>query len=289
VHVSGHVDSLSLPWSFDLRVRVARGAQPPGAVGTIGVQGKNARYIELGRNVYIEGQPEFWNVGEKLSAAELVMIRGKYVDCTRCGVTHRAGSGSTSTSGPISPPVLRIVGSLQGSGRGQGHQGCPRHDPRHPGDIPAPGSDPPGNTLWVALRGEPYPLRFAYADGVGRLDYAEHGSPVEIRRPPAERVVTIDALDAAAPTPTPGTGPLDGEETVQLHQTVRLPGGVQVTFVDLGDVPRLKISDCSGSITTNMDEGWSASSCGTEVEVVAVDRGGSGRSPSIRIIHRRAR
>jgi len=146
------------------------------------------------------------------------------------------------------------------------------------------------STIWVATRGQPYPLRYSGPGGSPQVDLGEHGARVDVRKPTADQIVTPDAVEAAAAAPTPGTGPLDGAATIPLHGTARLPRRVQVTFVEAGDEPTVKAAgvncDGTGSITTALPPGSATFACGMRIEVVTVDRGSAGRPPTIRIIYR---
>jgi len=55
-----------------------------------------------------------------------------------------------------------------------------------------------GGTLYIALRGEPYPLQVApnkgKTDDVGSLDFLDYGVPVTLTQPPADEVVDVSKL-----------------------------------------------------------------------------------------------
>jgi hypothetical protein len=229
-----------------------------------------------------------------LSAAQQALVRGKWVEYTE--------SASDSSSGltvyvdfrlafmhfsdwvdPLAKPAAGVTYAKGGYGTIHGMPAI---------SLKASASEERASTIWVALRGEPYPLRWTGPGGSTPVDLTEHGTPVEVRKPSPDKIVTPDKIEAAAPAPTPGTGPLDGAATIPLHHTARLPRKVQVTFVKAGDLPTVKVTgfgsscDGTGTFTTTLGPGSSTFACGMQIEVVAVDRGGSGRPPSIRIIYR---
>jgi hypothetical protein len=175
VHLKGRITQGSQTTGVDLRIK---GSQ--GATGTIAMSAGTLKVVRIGRVAYVSGDRKFWT--NTLNAAAAQQLSGKWV--------------KTSPDTPGFSQFIRFTqleggwdqmlkpSSTMTKGAETEVNGTPAIELKEGG--------PSGGSLFIATRGEPYPLRVSGAGGStsGRLDFTEYGEPVTLAAPPAGQVIT---------------------------------------------------------------------------------------------------
>jgi len=179
VHLKGTGVSEGQRFGIDLHISDKRGR------GTITQGGQTLELLRDGTTVYIKADADFWRA-QTGSAAAAELLKGKYL------------KGSTSDPKVAGIAALtqpdKFVAQLFSSDRTvtKGERKTIRGIEAI--GIVASGKD--GGTLYVATRGEPYPLQIASTaqSESGTVDFLDFGSPVTVTRPPPDQVVDTSKL-----------------------------------------------------------------------------------------------
>jgi hypothetical protein len=167
---------------FALDMRYGRA----GAVGSLTSNGQTIELLRIGRTVYLKGSAAFWRSIGGNPAAEL--LKGRYLKMP-ASTREFAEVASFTDLEKSAAELLAPDGEISKSGRTtiRGMAAIGLKDPTNG-----------GGTLYIALRGEPYPLRVApdkgKTDDVGSLDFLDYGVPVALTQPPADQVVDVSKL-----------------------------------------------------------------------------------------------
>jgi hypothetical protein len=167
---------------FALDMRYGR----DGAVGSLTSNGQTIEVLRVGSTVYLKGSAAYWRSIGGSPAAEL--LQGRYLkvpantpsfaEVASFTDLEKTAEQFIATDADISKSDRKTIRGLDAIGL----------------NDPAIG----GGTLYVALRGEPYPLQVApnkgKTDETGSLDFFAYGAPVTLTSPPADQVVDLSKL-----------------------------------------------------------------------------------------------
>lgn len=171
VRVRGTVVDGGTNVGLDLRTAVNGDTQ-----GTLRVDGARIDVLTIGKNAWFSGDRKFWT--DAAGADAYAQMKGKYVRTTRTAADFKAFADlidRRSFADSVLPDTL-----LPG-----GRQAVNGVDAYRFKDLS-------GASYFVALTGEPYPLKFAGKDGAQALDidFLEYGKPLKLTPPPASKVIT---------------------------------------------------------------------------------------------------
>jgi hypothetical protein len=180
VHVKGGGFSEGQQFALDIRY----GAN--GAVGSLTSNGQTIELLRIGSTVYVKGSAAFWRSIGGNPAAEL--LKGRYLKVPASAPNFAEVASFTdlkktseqflATDAEISKGSRKTIRGMDAIGLNSRASG--------------------GGTLYVALRGEPYPLQVAPNNGktdeTGSLDFVDYGVPVKLAPPPADQVVDVSKL-----------------------------------------------------------------------------------------------
>jgi hypothetical protein len=179
VRVKGSVTSEGTRLAIDLR------SSSKGGRATITQRGQTIEVLRIGTTVYVKADADFWRA-QTGNPAAVELLKGKYL------------KGSTSD------PKLASIAELTDKDKfvtallepkGTVKKG-PKKTLRGAEAITLVVSGEDGGTLYVATRGQPYPLRITSSSGSepGTVDFLEYGASVPLSAPPAEQVADTSKL-----------------------------------------------------------------------------------------------
>jgi hypothetical protein len=142
-----------------------------GATGTITLDGAKIRLLTIGRTAYFTGDRKFWTEAGGAEAYDL--FKGKWVKTSLDAADFKEVAFFAERSFIAEQlPVSGVLGDRRENVRG----------------VPAfKFQDSTEVGYWVALSGEPYPLRLGEGDGEA-IDFLDYGKPVDLTPPPASKV-----------------------------------------------------------------------------------------------------
>jgi hypothetical protein len=163
-------------WTFELRYRGTD------SDGTYVVDGMTVQIRTVGRSVYRKASQEYWRSWLGPAADQLppgkwikVPITEKslkdFADLLRQGQMAKTFLGLPGT---LSTGVFKTVNGIE--------------------TVPVISDGPDKETAYVAIVGEPYPVRIETGTGVGSADFLDYGRPVTITAPPPAQVAEFEVL-----------------------------------------------------------------------------------------------
>jgi hypothetical protein len=178
VHLKGTGVSDGARFGLDLRI------SDKGGKGTITQSNQTLELLRDGTTVYIKADADFWRAQGGAAAAEL--LKGKYLK----GSTSDPKVASIAALTEVDKFVAQLFSSKRTVTKGK------RKTIRGTDAIGliAAGSD--GGTLYIATRGEPYPLQIVSStqSDPGTIDFLDYGAPVTVTAPPPDQVVDTAKL-----------------------------------------------------------------------------------------------
>jgi hypothetical protein len=165
------------PWTLELRYRGTD------SDGKYVVEGMTVQIRKVGRSVYRKASQKYWR--SRLGpAAASQLPPGKWIkvpitdeslkeiaDLLRLDQMADAFMGLPGT---LSTGVFRTVNGVE--------------------TVPVISDGPEKETAYVAIVGEPYPVRIETGTDVGSVDFLDYGRPVRITAPPAAQVAEFEVL-----------------------------------------------------------------------------------------------
>jgi hypothetical protein len=179
VHLKGNGVSDGERFAIDLHV------SDRGGRGTISQSGQTIELLRIGTAVYIKANADFWRTQTgNPGAAEL--LKGKYLK----GSTSDPKVASLALLTEIDKFVAQLLSPKGTVTKGQ------RKTIRGTEAIGVISAGKDGGTLYVATKGQPYPLQItstAQAEP-GTIDFLDYGKPVKLTPPPPDQVVDTSKL-----------------------------------------------------------------------------------------------
>lgn len=164
------------PWTLQLRYRGTD------SDGTYAIDGMTVQIRKVGRSVYRKASQQYWR--SRLGPAAARLPAGKWikVPITDKSLTDLAdllrkdqmADAFLGLAGTLSTGVFRTVNGVE--------------------TVPVISDGPDKETAYVAIVGEPYPVRIETGTDVGSVDFLDYGRPVTITAPPPSQVAAFDAL-----------------------------------------------------------------------------------------------
>jgi hypothetical protein len=171
VRMKGVIRSRADGWSFDLRYRGTD------ATGALVLSGLTLHVRKVGRWVYRKAGREFWR--RSVSPATAERLQGRWVETRASDKTvsdlvdllqlDRMADSVLSMPGTLSTGVFRKVNGVE--------------------TVPVSSDGPDKQTVYVAIVGEPYPVRVETVAVHATVDLVEYDRPVRIEAPPRSEVV----------------------------------------------------------------------------------------------------
>jgi len=179
VHVKGGGFTEGQQFGLDMKYG------PDGANGSVTANGQTIELLRVGSTVYVKASEAFWRSTGQAAAAEL--LKGRYLKV------------------PASTPNFAELSSLTDLRKNAKELLAPdgtvtKAERKTVRGVDAIGlKSSKGGTLYVAVRGEPYPLEVipgadGKSDETGSLEFLDYGVPVTVTAPPAEQVVDVSKL-----------------------------------------------------------------------------------------------
>jgi hypothetical protein len=179
VHLKGKMASEGEQFTIDLRM------SDKGGTGTMTQAGQTLQLLRIGTTVYIRADEDFWRT-QTGSDAAAELLKGKYLK----GTTSDPKVASLALFTDADKFVAELFSPKRTVTKGakktvRGVEAI---------SLISPGKD--GGTLYVATRGEPYPLQIASntQSEPGLIDFLDYGAPVKLTAPPADQVVDTSKL-----------------------------------------------------------------------------------------------
>ena len=168
VHVKGKAGTTEIELSID----------DSGAVGTVGIPGGKVDLVRVGPKYWIKAEAAFW-VKSGVPAATATKLNGKFVDVS---------AQSAQFEGFAS--VQKFFGTTS-----QGTKATKGETSTVNGVKVIALKDTDGSTLFVALEGDPFPIRITNtgANG-GQLDFSDWNVPVKVTAPTADQIIDVTTL-----------------------------------------------------------------------------------------------
>jgi hypothetical protein len=164
------------PWTLELRYRGAD------SDGRYVIDGMTVQIRKVGRSVYRKASQEYWR--SRLGPAASQLPPGKWI---KVPITDKSlkelvdllqqdkmAEVYMGLPGTLSTGVFRTVNGVE--------------------TVPVISDGPEKETAYVAIVGEPYPVRVETGTNVGSVDFLDYGRPVTITAPPAAQVAEFEAL-----------------------------------------------------------------------------------------------
>lgn len=164
------------PWTLELRYRGTD------SDGTYAIDGMTVQIRTVGRSVYRKASREYWR--SRLGPAAARLPAGKWI---KVPVTDKSladladllrkdqmADAFLGLPGTLSTGVFRTVNGVE--------------------TVPVISDGPDKETAYVAIVGEPYPVRIETGTDVGSVDFLDYGRPVTITAPPPSQVAAFDPL-----------------------------------------------------------------------------------------------
>jgi len=180
VHIKGGGVSDGQQFALDMRYGTA------GATGSLTINGQVIELLRVGSTAYLKGTEAFWRSSSR-STAVAELLKGRYLELP----ANRPDFAELTSFTDLRKDAAELVtpeGEITKGGRKTVY------------GVEAIALDSSkGGTLYVALRGEPYPLQAvssaeAKSGDTGSLDFLDYGVPVTVTAPPADQVVDISKL-----------------------------------------------------------------------------------------------
>ena len=168
VHVKGNAGTTQIELSIG----------PNGTIGTVGVDGGKVDLVRLGDKSWIKADAAFW-AKNGVPAASATKLNGKYVDV----------SGQSGQFDGFSSVSKFFATTSQASKTTKGETTTVD------GAKVITLKDIDGSLLFVALNGEPFPMRVSSAGASGgQIDFTDWNVPVTITAPTADQIVDVKTL-----------------------------------------------------------------------------------------------
>jgi hypothetical protein len=156
-----------------------------GGRGTLTQSGQTLEVLRIGTTVYIKADVDFWRT-QTGNAAVAELLKGKYLK----GSTTDPKTAAFAELTQLDKFAADLFDPKQKVTRGE------RKALRGVDAIVLQISGKDRTTLYVATRGEPYPLRATSSSPSqpGTIDFLDYGAPLNLVTPPAEHVVDTSKL-----------------------------------------------------------------------------------------------
>jgi hypothetical protein len=179
VHIKGGGFSEGEQFALDMRYGTE------GATGTLTANGQTIELLRVASTVYMKGSEAFWRSIGGAQAAEL--LKGRYLKVPSSTPDFAELASFTDLSknaaellkpdGEISKGERKTINGIEAIGLNSSE----------------------GGTLYIATRGEPYPLQVVPSgsskrDESGSLEFLDYGKPVKVTAPSADEVVDVSKL-----------------------------------------------------------------------------------------------
>ena len=164
------------PWTLALRYRGAD------SDGRYVIDGMTVQIRTIGRSVYLKASQEYCR--SRLGTAASQLPPGKWIkvpitdkslkDLPDLLQQDQMADAYMGLPGTLSTGVFRTVNGVE--------------------TVPVISDGPEKETAYVAIVGEPYPVRIETGTNVGSVDFLDYGRPVTITAPPPAQVAEFEAL-----------------------------------------------------------------------------------------------
>jgi hypothetical protein len=183
VHVVGRLTDGGQQLRFDLHIHGV-----DGGYGTLFVQGHRMEVVRVGQTAYVKADAGFWS-RELGNPAVARRLAGKYLKGSANDPELNQLTAFTNVS-TLSDLMLKPVSTLAAKDRktvnGTLALGLYDNDSRSPG------------VLYVALQGEPYPVRLGTADAKAKdpasIDLTEYNRPITVTAPKPNQIIDMKSL-----------------------------------------------------------------------------------------------
>ena len=179
VRVKGDITDSGQRIRFDMRLLADRGG-----TGTLMLQGGSVRITRIGRRVYMKGSAAFWTATASSAAAKLFADRWLKGSASEPGMAPLIRF--TDLDALMTDLFKDVPERVLRKGRARqigGHRA-----------ITVTMTGPDGGLLYVALDGEPYPLRIQARPGArepGRVEFLDYDKRFVLRAPPASQTIDM--------------------------------------------------------------------------------------------------
>ena len=165
------------PWTLEL---CYRGIDSD---GTYSIDGMTVQIRKVGRSVYRKASQQYWR--SRLGPAAARLPAGKWI---KVPVTDKSLTDLADLlrKDQMADAFLGLSGTLSTGGVFKTVNGVET--------VPVISDGPEKETAYVAIVGEPYPVRIETGTDVGSVDFLDYGRPVTSTAPPASQVAEFDAL-----------------------------------------------------------------------------------------------
>jgi hypothetical protein len=163
-------------WTLELRYRGTS------SDGSYVVDGMTVRIRKIGRSVYRKAGQQYWR--SRLGPAADQLPPGKWIkvpiteeslkDIADLLQQDTMAQGLLGLPGTLSTGVFKTVNGVEA--------------------VPVISDAQDKETVYVAITGEPYPVRIETGTDVGSADFLDYGRPVTIAAPPAAQVAEFTTL-----------------------------------------------------------------------------------------------
>lgn len=162
--------------ALDLRVR-----KGGGSTGSIELGGDKLQLITTGSEIYIKADKEFWAKNVNAAAAEVI--------------------GNRWLKAPASDPQWGELGNFGNFDKVVNELLIPsssitKGEQSEVDGTKAIGLTSTSGTLWVAMTGEPLPLRIDAKEG-GAINLKDWSAPVDVQAPPADEVIDVTKVQSS--------------------------------------------------------------------------------------------
>lgn len=182
-----HARSVRMKASFSGSVDWTLGLSYSGldSDGAYVVDGMTVRMRKVGRSVYRKASQEYWRsvlgpAADQLPAGKWIKVPITAKSVKELAELLRLDQMATAflgASGTLSTGVFKTVRGVE--------------------TVPVISDGPDRETVYVALIGQPYPVRIETGTHVASVDFLEYGRRVSIIAPPADQVAEFDDLPGA--------------------------------------------------------------------------------------------
>lgn len=181
VHVKGEGTSEGTTFRMDVRFKSGEGA-----AGTVGVDDENFELIVIGQDLYLKTDQATWTA--MTDSATAALIGNRYVKAPASSPDF-AELASFGQYEDFITELLKPEGTMT------------KGETKEVNGVRAIGlvddDKENGGTLYIALRGEPYPLRAepsADSADTGSIEFLDWNKEVTLTAPPADQVLDVAAL-----------------------------------------------------------------------------------------------
>jgi hypothetical protein len=151
--------------------------------GTLTMGGGTMKLLKIGKKVFIQGDADFWkSFGGDQGKAMATLLKGKWVKASADSNEFAQFAGFAELADPET--LLKPEGEVA------------KGDVKAVNGTRAVGlSDGSNGTFYIAVEGEPYPVRLEAPNGSGAMDFSDFGTSFEeIKEPAADEIVDLAAL-----------------------------------------------------------------------------------------------